>query len=359
MPKTIKNTLIIAFAFILFSCEKTIEFTKDEIKPKIVVSAVASAGRGLVVKIEKSRSILFQDNYFEAIPDAKVLLYENGTFLKQLEYKSKIDTFKKYTQYGNKKMIPYETGNYYDTLILIKEGATYKLEVTRDGLDPVWCETTVPKPVQISNFTIDYKKSKGQEYDSQYLIDMLLKINDRASEDNFYRLNTYVTNGIELGYLKSGNGYGKYDGGYGNPQPFSQTDTIVMQSNTYSYGWHSGNRLFTDELFNGKNYSYSFESQGNDEIHTDLGEYVQVNVVIDNLSKELYIYYRSREEHSDAKDDPFAEPVPVFSNVVGGLGIFGSESSSYIQGYFGKFPMSGKTYINQQTYREMQNKNRN
>ncbi len=379
MRETIKNISIIALAFVLFACEKTIEFDKDEIKPKIVVNAVAICKQGLFVKVEASRSVLFRDDYFEAIPDAKVLLYEDGTFLKQLEYKSRIDTFKKYLEYGVEKKIPYESGNYYDTSIRIKEGATYKLEVSREGFDPVWCETTVPKPIDLSDFTIAYEKVKENDYGSQYQINMSLKINDRASEENFYSLNTYVTYGIELGYLRSvaNNGYGSYGGG--NPQqPFSQTDTIVEQSNYYSDRWFSGdpvfnegdvmevfddyvysNGLFTDELINGKNYTFSFASHGNFEIHTDVGEYVRVIVSIDNLSKGLYLYYRSREEHAYAKDDPFAEPVPVFSNVEGGLGIFGSRSSSDIQGKFGEFPVSGKTYIDEQTYREMQNRGQN
>jgi len=377
----IKNTFIIALVFVLFSCEKTIEFDKDDIKPKIVVNAVAIAGQGIVAKVEKSRSVLFRDNYFEAIPDAKVLLYENGTFLKQLEYKSVIDTFRKYLEYGVEKKIHFENGNYFDTSVKIKEGATYKLEVTRDGFDPVWCETTVPKPVDISDFTIAYEKVKVDDYGMDYQINMSLKINDRVSEDNFYSLDSYVTYGIELGYLRSAvnNGYGG-GGSYGNqgsPQPFSQTDTIVEQSNYYSNSWYSSdpmfnegdamevfddyiysNGLFTDELINGKNYTFTFASRGNFEIHTDVGEYVQVYISIDNLSKGLYLYFRSREEHAYAKDDPFAEPVPVYSNVVGGLGIFGSRSNSFIDGFFGEFPVDGKTYIDEQTYREMQNSGR-
>jgi hypothetical protein len=42
------------------------------------------------------------------------------------------------------------------------------------------------------------------------------------------------------------------------------------------------------------------------------------------ITEDLYRYYYSYEEHLYAKDDPFSEPVTVFSNVNNGLGIVGA-----------------------------------
>lgn len=89
--------------------------------------------------------------------------------------------------------------------------------------------------------------------------------------------------------------------------------------------------------------------------YSDFGEYLEINVVVENISKELYLYYSSREQHGLAIDNPFAEPVPVFSNVDGGLGIFGSESASFTHKIMGEYPIEGKTYIDQNTYNEIYN----
>ncbi len=375
----------ISFIFIImiaYSCEKTIQFNAQQIKPKIVVNGFVSPNRGISLRVGKSRSILDQDDYFEAISDAKVLFYENDVLVKQLEYKSVIDTFRKQLDYDVEKKIPFENGLYSDNSVQIKPGATYKLEISKEGFDPVWCETTVPKPVDISDFTIDYIEVKKQEYGPLYMIDMKMRLKDIATDENFYSLNVYVQYGIELGYFRlpgygySGySGYSSYGSGNQDEQPkFSKTDTIVKQYSKYMGRWFSSdplfasgdamdaldnyfysNGLFTDELINGKDYLLSFGKFGNYTVHKDVGEFVRVNIALDNLTKELYLYYRSREEHSYAKDDPFAEPVPVYSNVVGGLGIFGSESTSFIQGIFGDYPVTGKTYIDENTYRELTN----
>jgi hypothetical protein len=137
MKRLIKNILFLFIIITVLSCEKTIEFDAQQIKPKIVVNGYVVPQQGIYLKIEKSRSILFQDDYYEAISDAKVLLYENNVLLKQLDYKSVVDTFSKYLEYNVEKKIPFENGHYSDHTVTIKPGATYKLEVSRKGFDPV------------------------------------------------------------------------------------------------------------------------------------------------------------------------------------------------------------------------------
>ncbi len=49
-------------------------------------------------------------------------------------------------------------------------------------------------------------------------------------------------------------------------------------------------------------------------------------------------------------NNPFAEPVPVYSNVKGGMGIFGSVAGSSVTSVLGEYPMDGKTYVDQPDY---------
>ncbi|MCF6295829.1 MAG: DUF4249 domain-containing protein [Flavobacteriaceae bacterium] len=148
----IKNLFFaVALVFILYSCEKTIDFESKYIQPQIVVNSIVRPGRGVLVEVGKSRSILDENNYFEAITGAKVLLYENGAFLTELQYMSRIDTFQKYLNDGIVEKYPYEKGNYIDTIVVLKAGATYRLEVSKEGFNPVSCETTVPVPISMLN----------------------------------------------------------------------------------------------------------------------------------------------------------------------------------------------------------------
>lgn len=381
----IKNIFFTAtFIFILFSCEKTIDFESEYIKPKIVVNSIISSGRGVFVKIEKSRSVLDPNNYYESLTGAKVLLYEDGEFQTELEYMSRIDTFYKYLDFGVVEKYPYERGDYIDTNLIVKAGATYRLEVLNEGFDPVSCETTVPVPIELGGFDVNMKKAFREYSDNYFEIKMQLTLKDPVGEDNYYLLRMYKTSGIELALSRNGMGYsGGYVGGgytpYGQPayvdlDSIQPMDTIIQYWEYRNYIFSTdpvlsstgaldildteseANELFSDELINGKNYKLSFWTDSYREVHFDFGEYIEVNMVVENISKELYLYYSSREQYGLAIDNPFAEPVPVYSNVVGGLGIFGSESFSHIQSYIGEYPVDGKTYIDQNTYNEIYNR---
>ena len=204
MKSFIKNILFaIATVFILFSCEKTIEFDSEYIKPKIVVNSIIRPGTRLYVQVEKSKSILNDDNYFEALKDAKVLVYEDGSFLKELEFMSRIDTFRKYLEYGAIEKIPFEKGNYFDSTIVFKEGSTYRLEVSKEGLNPVSCETTIPIPIKIEQVEIGMKKAFHEYLDNYFNINVQLTMNDPADKENYYLLRMYRRIGVELALIKA------------------------------------------------------------------------------------------------------------------------------------------------------------
>ena len=379
MKSIIRNIFLAAtFVFTLFSCEKTIEFESEYIEPKIVINSIVRPGRGVLVEVGKSRSVLDENNYFEALTDAKVLLYEDGEFLTELEYTSHVDTFRKYLDYGVIEKYAYERGNYYDTIVVFKAGSTYRLEVSKDGFDPVSCETTIPVPIELNELVVNMEKAFHEYSDNYFEIKMLLTMKDPGDDENFYRLRTYQTRGVELALINYGRGSydGFYDGGYGQSpyvdlDSIQPTDTIIQQREYNNYlfstdpvlssvdaldildGESMANNFFTDELMNGENCSLSFWTYSYRDVYTDFGEFLEINVVIENISKELYLYYSSREQHGLAIDNPFAEPVPVYSNIEGGLGIFGSESASFIQKVFGDYPLEGKTYIDQNTYNEI------
>lgn len=375
----VKDVLLsVSLGLILFSCEKEIDFNSELIKPQIVVKSIISPGTGIMVIVEKSRSILDDHSYFEALPNAKVSLFANGEFLKELQYVRRIDTSRTLLYEGKYEKIPYENGAYQDTLIKIKAGASYRLEVSCEGFKTAKCETTVPLPVDISGVEGEFENFQRGNNDSYFRVNAKVKINDPANEENFYELNIFPYYGVELASLKlQTNGYGgSYYGNYGssyrlNLDSIQPTDTIVLQS-CYMNHFYSidpvltstdivdvlesefiAENYFSDELFEGREYTLSFWVETNQQIYTELGEYYAVNVSLDNLSKELYKFYNSVEQQGLAIDNPFAEPVPVYSNVEGGLGIFGSNANSYAFVIIGDYPVEGKTYIDYNTYREM------
>lgn len=373
---TTKIFVTILFLSVIFSaCEKTIEFKSGEIAPKIVVNSVFVAGsKYKYVRVEKSRSILNDHEYFESLPQASVQLYEDGAFLTELNYVSVVDTFYDHLEYGVTKEYPYEAGYYIDSVFTVKSGSTYRLEISNEGFEPVFCETTVPYPVELKSLDMKIEQAP-EEYNSDiFTLNFNLNIADPKSEDNYYRLQVYQTRGVELArYINSGyNGYGGYYGGgnYTDKADTTVTDTILQQSNI-SFGVYSHSPVFTsysnsdifdveddyysfftDELMGNGDYNLSFWFASIGELNTDLGEYTDATATVLNITKELYYYSRSQTRQTNAIDNPFAEPVPVYSNVNGGMGIFGSEAASSLNSIIGEYPLDGKTYIKQQDYWE-------
>lgn len=362
--------LILTGAF--YSCEKTIEFKEKYVQPKIVVNAILRPGAPFYVRVESSRHVLDEKGFFEAIKGAQVLLYENGTLFSELGYASRVDTAYEYMNYGVKKEIPFENGIYLDTGRVAKAGATYRLEITKEGFDPVWCETTVPVPVELDEMDAKMKREPHEYMPEYYRLDLNLEVLDNKNQDDFYRLTVNKRRGVELELKRKSGYWGEY-GGYGHSPIYGSdsivpTDTIVeeMEYNDYVYSNDPalnpfGNsdilgteaisiEYFTDELLNRDVYDLSFWVQTYRNILYEYGEFLEVIALVESMSKELFLYSRSLRQQDLVADNPFAEPVPVYSNVHGGLGIFGSMAGNVETFIFGEYPIEGKTYIDSETY---------
>ena len=116
-------------------------------------------------------------------------------------------------------------------------------------------------------------------------------------------------------------------------------------------GWKPMDPLFipcaisarTDDLINGENFEAFFARSGrfSDDDGVLLpfygdrvidGEFVRKDIVILRLShvdQRTYKFWRSAERMQDASGNPFSEPMNLYSNIDGGLGIWGGYGVSY------------------------------
>ncbi len=348
------SLIILAF---LFSCEKTIEFKGDNMEPKIVVNALLVVGEPISVQIMKSRSLLSDKPFVEALPEAKALLYEDGVLLETL------DTMLISYPTDNGEVLKYFGG--FGGKTIPKPGKTYRLEVSNDGLQPVSCETTVPQTVEIVKIdTITELTVNEDSKNLSLMLKITLHFSDPAGKENYYRLESSKT----IGTIK--NFYLQFSW-----QPFTPSDTIIVrsyfnhsielldpvfksegQANEVIFG-SPDNRfsIFNDALIDGKDYGltiYNYISYSPYEHKAGLeyGNFDLQKISLISLSKEYHDYLHSVNYHSWYSDDFFSEPYPVLSNVRGGMGIFGSSNISTAEILIGKYPMEGKTYIDSPSY---------
>lgn len=350
----ITKIIIGTFALIFFyACEKTIEFKGDNIQSKIVVNGNLIAEQPLKINISKSQSLLSEEEFFETLPNAIADLYEDNTFIETLTYTGKVDTFIKYLPYDVIKKIPFKVGNFSGKTIP-KAGRTYRLEVTCDGFESVHCETTVPVPVEILKVdTVSYAyENEFQKYKN---IHTTLHFNDPGNVNNYYRIESELKRGVVRNYNE-----------YKQGLPFSPSDTILIriepghginsndpllspqeQANDVIFGSPENRfNIFNDTYFNGKESKISiYNFSDNQNIEMNFGNFSLQRISLISISKEYYNYLNTANYHFWYDQDPFSEPVPVTSNVVGGMGIFGSSGVSSFELLFGNYPTDGKTYI--------------
>lgn len=372
-----KNYILIGILFtaLFYSCEKTIEFNGADMDPKIVVRGNLSPGYRVWAHISKSRSLLSEEEFYRSLPNAIAKLYENDVYVETLEYAGWVDTFRKQLPHDVVKEYTFTNGTYSGKTVA-KIGKTYRLEVSCDGFESVIGETTVPEPVEIIKFDtitelveMDYGTVKNSW--------IYIYFHDPNGTRNYYMLQSGMTTGRVLNY------YDQFSG-----QPFVPSDTILVNQGGYSgiqladpifknnsqaediIMGSPDNRfaIFNDSQIDGKEYKlgiiYSdsyyggggyYPYQGGGTYNhsgdgTEFGSFVSLNIKLVAISKDYYDFLNTANYHFWFSDDPFSEPVPVASNVIGGMGCWGASSASEINVVSGTYPMPGKTYINEYEY---------
>jgi hypothetical protein len=305
---------IAAVVSFLFSCEKIIEFNGDEVKTKLVLNGLLTSDS--IVKIQLTESRFFLDGRpFNPINDAEVTLWKDGDSIESLQ----------------------NTGEgYYTGTYVPREGDNLRITASHSRLDPIECETQIVSPTPVIavdtafNRTIFY--TYGYEYENEVWTvtdstahcelggDITITFNDPADIAGYYLLT------LDL--------YTRYANGRVDIRPlyFTSDDMVFQTNNELPFNDKDGDsralHLFSDELFDGKEDKQLKIKLGKSSISylpgTDTN--YKIRVTLQSLSPSYYMYLKTREANSDS--DLFTEPVQIYTNIKGGIGIFGNYSNS-------------------------------
>lgn len=281
-----------------FSCTKILEFDEGNNDNQLVLNSIIWPDSSFVATLTKSTSILSGDQIGQ-ITGGTLDLYENGTLLTQ---------------------ITSSTGHFYASGIKPKAGKSYRIVVNSNGKQ-IEAETTIPNQVEV--LSID-TSSVNDEY-GRRTINSKVKIKDPVGDD-YYRivvLKEYLNSSLYR------NSIWKY---YLTKQlsNISTTDPVFnslynnIGDNEIDIGPNNEYSMFPDDYFKGKDYSVQFQifSQYSYSGYGFKTFYERNSIHVQRLSKELYNYLKYLKLYNYYHDNPFAEPVPVYSNVKNGTGIF-------------------------------------
>jgi len=102
--------------------------------------------------------------------------------------------------------------------------------------------------------------------------------------------------------------------------PDATLDTYWIPNNDFSATMGPSYLVLSDHTFEGKRKVLKITMPGFDgEVH---------HVVLRTLSGDYARYRATTNQQQNIADDPFAQPVQVYNNIVNGVGIFGGVSAS-------------------------------
>lgn len=273
MKKKKINLLLSILITLLFSCTKEIEIDTRGFKKQIVVNAVFTTDKPIIVDLSYTHTPL---DTFSVISDSiYAALYENG-----------------------KKVFETKTlSNSITTGIKPQSGDSYQLKVHIEGFDTLYACDTVPQVINIVDayyigpISVDKYGDQSAKYS--------FSIADPSETKNYY----------------------EFDWEYSREE--KATDPVFTNEGDISY--HPTTHFFSDELFNGKLYEFgvvSFLLRNKD---------VNPSLILKSVSRNYYLYRKYLTRHLATQPTLDlevgaliykSEPQSMYSNIKNGVGIF-------------------------------------
>jgi hypothetical protein len=306
--------LLFLLILALSACQLTKEFDYTSSESTIVVNSILNPDSTINIKISRTLGIPAETKTFPAVTNAKILLYENEQLIGE---------------------VPHDSEGKYKLEYYPKSETTYRLEIHVQDHDLIKATTYVPSSINASG-------CYTAKQDASWRTQVYEELTDNEAEENFYWLGIFIKD-----YKKIKDQYGYY----------SEVDysTITEYRPVTLISEHTYLDDFNAELFEGnieyfsymrledhlwKNKTttvditsdesgYFFSYRIMQELESKQGMYfyvLNVSPAYDKYLKSTLTDFLTNDQLET--ENPFAEIVPIHSNIENGLGIFGAYSIS-------------------------------
>jgi len=289
--KFICSMLLLIHAGFLASCADyfeprnvTVSFPEQD--DMLVINGILNPDSVFQISVSRSTGILKKEqNPF--IANAQVELFESGQPVAVLTHTA--------------------NGRYRGANIKPRAGQTYSIRATAGDFGAVQATATIPVAVTIDSVKVERKTNNFEGE-----VEITIGFSDPAGKENFYHL-------LLLAYE---NNNGRIGGVF--QTHFSTRDVVLKDGDDFGTEEtnHWGEGWFDDTLIDGDNYSLKINA------FDYMGEIARFKVILLSTTEAYFRYFSSISSQQETDENPFAEPVQVFTNIQGGLGIFTGFSSS-------------------------------
>lgn len=291
MKTVLKISLALLVSLGVTSCETIIDYDLPREDQKLTMDTKLLAGDSISVFIGTTMYPL--DNGSPGAPtNATVKIYENGQYLADLTLR---DNF---FQGG----VPYV----YSSSEYIKSGNSYKIEASLEGYETIHAEQFVREAVRIDETYFDASRQE-----------LTFTFNDPETKDDHYLITIYEA---EYSYRYS---YSTRDIAV---DFFDQDYFVDPFGEEEKYGQRG---YMSDQYFNGQKKTVTLQIPSfYDDEFDDYRYYVELW----RITADLYEHERTKSA-AFLSENPFAEPVQIYSNVANGYGIVGGAAIDREQFY--------------------------
>lgn len=274
MKKTILYILL--FFSLFYSCTKEAKIKLPPQEDKLVVTSFISPNDTVIVvtvrnSIPKFNWVGIWGPQYSNLTDATVYISDGTTQIK----------------------VPFDQSNgMYLTSTKnfpIVSGKTYYLDVSTPDGKKASGETSVPEGVlQLTKFEVEVANSNPDHIK----FNTLISIADLPET-------TYITGAFDV---------------------VSSWDTTAAQPSNYMYT--ESNYFSASDEF--QSYSEYLKSKQTELYDAGYYRYIAMGVTLLNSDKHFYLYHKTIRVAPGSGDNPFSDPVMVYTNINGGFGCFGS-----------------------------------
>ena len=280
-----------ALFFLLFSnCEKELPFPEQNISPQLVVNSSFSADSLWTAHISESAPVNGSNQPKDVSNAEVVLLDETGTALANFKHNA--------------------GGNYTISDLKPEAGRTYRIEANAPNHSPVTAQSYQPQ-----DFSFTIIDTVHSVFLDMPVVFIDLEIRDNPAENNYYLIEVQKT--VSVTETQDTFRFIPYH------YVFDQnTENDEIDTETAGF-----DRVYLpDQGFNGQSYTTRLaveKDEGDEEEELPEGVEVLWTVRVNSVSEDLYKYLKTLERYNLSNGELFAEPVEIYSNINGGLGIFG------------------------------------
>ena len=290
-------TAVLGLAFV--ACERDTKVNIPPHTPRLVLNGIIPENGLFEVRAGKSQGILTPNASSQyTVNNAVIVLFENGVAADTLKYDA---TKFLYTTRTNKRA---------------QLGKTYQLAATAPGFTTAAANSIMPSKPVITR--VVFTPNARTTTEGTPLDDLTITFNDPGGEKNYCLIQVMVAFG--------NNFYFPVNCFFSNDIDIERPPTDDPLS---SNSCLNRELLLRDVNFNGrsKQLRISFHAgSAAPYIDPGSGRVFRPYVELQHITEDQFKFLKSRDAYDFAADNPFAEPVLVYSNVKNGYGIFAVHS---------------------------------